>query len=33
LRISSIFLVMMRAITSLGPPGANPITSVIGLAG
>src|SRR5262245_59113563 len=33
LRISSIFLVRMRAITSLGPPGAKPIISVIGLLG
>src|SRR6516162_8545274 len=29
LRISSIFLVRMRAITSLGPPGAKPIISVL----
>src|SRR5947208_623388 len=33
LRSSSIFLVRMRAITSLGPPGAKPSTNVIGLAG
>jgi hypothetical protein len=33
LRISSIFLVRMRAITSLGPPGAKPIISVTGLLG
>src|SRR4051812_1979197 len=30
---SSIFLVRMRAITSLGPPGAKPRTNVIGLVG
>ena len=33
LRISSIFLVRMRAITSLGPPGAKPMIKVIGLLG
>ena len=33
LRISSIFLVRMRAITSLGPPGAKPRIRVIGLVG
>src|SRR5262249_4630945 len=30
---SSIFLVRMRASTSLGPPGANPMISVIGWRG
>ena len=33
LSISSIFLVRMRAITSLGPPGVNATTSVTGRVG
>jgi hypothetical protein len=31
--MSSIFLVRIRAMTSLGPPGAKPMTSVIGFSG